>query len=124
MIKPVEYNMTIYVGRDFDQEFTFQDSNGATINLTGYSAAAQLRPTYNSDTLLATFTTTVSGSAGTVGIYLTDTQTSGLQTENYINSKSATTSTNAVWDLVLTDTLGKKYSYIKGKVTVEGTATQ
>lgn len=116
--------MYLEIGRDFNQIFYLQDVNGSIIDLTGYTAKAQMRPSFNSDELLVEFHTTVSGSAGTVELYLSDEETALLEIENKINLSDTTTSENAVYDLMLTDTLGKKYNYVKGTITIEGTATR
>ena len=124
MIRPATYNMYLEIGRDFNQVFYFQDTNGNIIDLSGYTANAQMRPSFNSDELLATFHTTISGTAGTVELYLTDEETLLIDIDNIITLGETTTAENAVYDLMLTDTLGKKYNYVKGTVTIEGTATR
>ena len=124
MIKPATYNMFLEIGRDFSQTFYLQDINGTTINLDGYTAKAQMRASFNSDNLIVEFHTLISGSAGSVELYLSDEETSTLEIDNMISLDETTTAGNAVYDLMLTDTLGKKYNYVKGTVTIEGTATR
>jgi len=108
---PAQHDLTIYRDRDFSQVFTFK-SHGAAMVLTGYSAKAQIRPTPDSDTLIVDFTTAISGVAGTVTISLTAAQALALVDDL------------AFWDLVLTDTLALRQTYLEGQVQVKGTVTR
>ena len=50
-------NIYIDQGSDFTTTISLTDSNGDILVLTGYSALAQIRKTYGSTTIAATFTT-------------------------------------------------------------------
>ena len=53
-------NLYIDQGSDFSTTISLTDSNGDILVLTGYTAIAQIRKTYGSSTIAATFTTTLS----------------------------------------------------------------
>ena len=74
---------------------------GEVLNLTGYTAAAQMRKTYGSSSISATFTTTISAATGKVALSLTDTQTSGLDAGRYVYDLNITkTSTSETTRIV------------------------
>ena len=77
-------NIFIDQGTDFSITVDVTQSDGAALNLTGYSAAAQIRKTYGSSNVSAVFTTSISAAEGQVTISLTDTQTSGLTAGRYV----------------------------------------
>ena len=88
-------NLYIDQGTDYSVTIDCTDSAGEVLNLTGYTAAAQMRKTYGSSTISATFTTSINASAGQVTLSLTDTQTSALEAGRYVydlNIKKTSTS--------------------------------
>jgi len=111
-MEPATHNLTLFRDRDFSQVFTFKDGDGVIIDLTGYSAAAQIRAAKDDDTLIVAFTIVVSEAEGEVTISLTDVQTLAIE------------QSKAWWDLVLTDTLGLRQSYVEGGVAIKGTVTR
>ena len=73
------YNLIVDQGADLYLRIDVSASDGTVVDLTGYSARAQVRETPLSDTILATFN--VSGTlntAGTFNIYLTSKQSMAL----------------------------------------------
>jgi hypothetical protein len=50
-------DLTIEQGATFAQLLIWKDSAGSLINLTGYTARMQIRPTVDSDTVIASLTT-------------------------------------------------------------------
>lgn len=110
------YNTTIDQGSVWDLTIVYQDSSGNPINLTGYTAAMQLRQNYNSDVADLTLTTsngglTITGATGTIQVSATPTQT-GLLTAGFY-----------VYDLELT--LGSDVSrLIQGQITVAEQVTR
>lgn len=81
--KPGQYDIAIYQGSTYSQQFTWKDQNGAAINLTGYSARMKVRPGVDSATVLLDLTTanakiTLGGVAGTITVNLTDVETAAL----------------------------------------------
>ena len=77
-------NLYIDQGTDYSVTVECTESSGEILNLTGYTAAAQMRKTYSSSTVSATFATSINASAGQVTLSLTDTQTSGLESGRYV----------------------------------------
>jgi len=89
-----KYNFTIEQGTTVDFEIAYTDSNGDPIDLTGYNARMQLRPTAGSETLYLTLSSSLgpcgtglnmSGSgglnpptSGTIGIYISSVSSSQL----------------------------------------------
>ena len=76
-------NLYIDQGTDYTITVDVTDSAGDVLDLTGFTATAQVRKTYTSSSLSATFTTSINAAAGQVTISLTDTQTSALQAVRY-----------------------------------------
>ena len=92
-MEPARHDLIIYRDRDFSQAFIFKDDDGVIINLTGYAAKAQVRPTKNSSTLIVEFTTAIVAAQGRITMTLTDAQALAIS-ESY---------SKGWWDLVLTD---------------------
>jgi len=100
-------NIFIDQGADFSTTVTISDSSGSALDLTGYTALAQVRKTYESTTSTA-FTATFASdrTTGQITISLTDTQTSTLDHGRY------------VWDLLITDASDNKTRVVEGIATV------
>lgn len=67
------YNIICDQGATFQRQLTWTDSTGTAVNLTGYTARMQVRPTVDSSTLTLELTTsngriTLGGSAGTIDL--------------------------------------------------------
>mgnify|MGYP004002826981 FL=1 len=77
-------NLYIDQGTDYTITVDVTDSAGDVLDLTGFTATAQVRKTYTSSSLSATFFTSINAAAGQVTISLTDTQTSALQAGRYV----------------------------------------
>lgn len=99
-------NLYIDQGTDYTITVDVTDSAGDVLDLTGYTATAQVRKTYTSSSLSATFTTSINAAAGQVTISLTDTQTSALQAGRY------------VYDLNIESGGGVKTRVIEGQAVV------
>ena len=83
-------NLFIDQGTDFSITVDVTDSAGEVLNMTGYSAAGQIRKTYESSTVSATFTTSINASGGQVTLSLTDTVTSALAAGRYVYDLNVT----------------------------------
>ena len=106
------YHLTVEQGVDLTLQVNVQDGTGATYGLTGTSAAAQIRDTYNGN-LLASFTVvTATGVAGRIDLSL-----------SAVTAASLPLSTSK-WDLLLTTQAGTKVRLVQGNVTVAGRVTQ
>ncbi|MFN4894210.1 MAG: hypothetical protein ACK5HO_00315 [Pseudomonadota bacterium] len=79
------YDIIIEQGATFTLNATWKDSTGAPVNLTGYSARMQVRPSYESEEVLASLVSptniTLGGALGTIvaTIAATDTQKLTMQ---------------------------------------------
>jgi hypothetical protein len=115
MITPARYNLTCYQGATFDQTFTVSIDN-APMNLTGYSAAMQVRETIDSSSAAVSLTNgsgiTLGGTAGTIQVVIAATATSALTEDQY------------VYDLELTSGGGIKDRYLMGTFIVSGEVTR
>ena len=99
-------NLYIDQGTDFSVTVDVTDSAGDILNLSGYSASAQIRKTYASSTVAASFGTTIAEAQGQVTLTLTDTVTAGIEAGRY------------VYDLQITSGAGNKTRVIEGQAIV------
>lgn len=115
MPEPATYNLVIYQGDTFEEDFTFE-TEGATptpIDVTGYVFRAQIRRRAADDDALADFTADiVDGPAGIVQLSLTSEETAALSPGR------------AVWDLEWTDTLGRVKTHVGGRVRIKAQVTR
>tara|TARA_X000000950_G_scaffold127347_1_gene159261 strand:- start:2198 stop:2530 length:333 start_codon:yes stop_codon:yes gene_type:complete len=93
-------NIFIDQGTDFSVTVDVTDANGSPLNLSGYTAASQIRKSYASSSASATFTTSISASSGQVTMSLTDTQTSGLAAGRYLYDLNITSSASVTTRVV------------------------
>ena len=96
-------NIYIDQGADFSTVISLTDSNSDALNLTGYTALAQIRKTHGSSTIAATFGTTLTTNTGQVTLTLTDTVTAAMGSGRY------------VYDVLLTDGSGDKTRVLEGQ---------
>jgi hypothetical protein len=104
-IQPGQHNITVQRRADYDLSLQFKDSTGTPINLTGWTAYAQV---WNAErtTKSADFAITYTNRAqGQIKIALTDTQTTSFPNEAY-------------YDVMLEDTSGLRHYYLEGIVYV------
>jgi hypothetical protein len=85
----VAYNTVIDQGADWYFNVTYQNPNGTPINLTGYTAACQLRSLPNSPSAVLTLTTqnggiTITPLTGVVALRATAAQTMAIDEGNYV----------------------------------------
>ena len=100
-------NIFINQGADFSTTVTISDSAGAALDLTAYTALAQVRKTYDSSTSTAfTIVFDSNRTTGKITISLTDTQTQSLESGRY------------VYDLLITSVAGLKTRVVEGIATV------
>lgn len=104
-VSPGTYNITLQRRADYGVTLQFKDSVGGPINLTGWTAAAQVW-NQNRTTKYADFTITYTNrSTGTVEIALSDTDTATFPNEAY-------------YDVLLTNPSGLKEYYLEGVIYV------
>lgn len=104
-VSPGTYDITLQRRADYSVTLQFKDSNNAVINLTGWTAAAQVW-NQNRTTKYADFTVTYTNrSTGTIEIALSDTDTATFPNEAY-------------YDVLLTNPNGLKEYYLEGIIYV------
>lgn len=99
-------NIYIDQGSDFTTTISLTDSNGDVLNLTGYTALAQVRKSHGSTTIAATFTTVLTADSGQLALSLTDTVTAAMDSGRY------------VYDVLLTDGSGDKTRVLEGQAVL------
>ncbi len=111
MAKPLRADLKCYKGQTYLQNIYFT-CNKQPIDLTGYVAKAEVRPSENSKILTATMSCSVDESAGKVTLYLGESITAELK-DGFYN-----------WDLKMkseTDTVGY---WLAGQFIVSGRVTE
>tara|TARA_A200000159_G_scaffold159988_1_gene179434 strand:+ start:1166 stop:1498 length:333 start_codon:yes stop_codon:yes gene_type:complete len=83
-------NIFIDQGTDFSITVDVTDTSGGALNMSGYSAAAQIRKTYGSSSVSSTFSTSIAEGTGQVTLSLTDTQTTALESGRYVYDLNVT----------------------------------
>ena len=96
-------NIYIDQGADFQTVISLTDSNNDALNLTGYSALAQIRKTHGSTIIAGTFTTSLTTDSGQLTLSLADTVTAAMSSGRY------------VYDVLLTDGSGDKTRVLEGQ---------
>jgi len=106
-------NIVIDQGADYSASIDVTDSDGDTIDLSGYTAAGQIRKTYSSSTAV-NFTVSIASpaTAGTLNIGLSNTQTNAMKAGRY------------VYDVEITNTGGVKTRVLEGQVEITPGVTQ
>tara|TARA_Y100000389_G_scaffold90865_1_gene87443 strand:- start:1280 stop:1612 length:333 start_codon:yes stop_codon:yes gene_type:complete len=99
-------NIFIDQGTDFSITVDVTDSAGDVLDMTNYTSAGQIRKTYTSSTVSASFTTSINAAAGQVTLSLNDTTTSGLEAGRY------------VYDLNITSGGGQTTRVVEGQAIV------
>tara|TARA_R110002126_G_scaffold151827_4_gene298950 strand:- start:18992 stop:19333 length:342 start_codon:yes stop_codon:yes gene_type:complete len=100
-VQPGQHNISLQRRADYDLQLQFKDPTGAAINLTGWTAYAQVwdagRTVKYADFAIAY----TNRSTGTISIALTDTQTAAFPDEAY-------------YDVLLEDSSGLRNYYLEG----------
>lgn len=123
---PAQYDINVYQDRDFSKTFLIKDQSGVLVNISDWTCSAQIRPTYDSDTLIANFVVTQDTELSSITISLTDTTTAAITASNPVTAGSTVTSTNMVWDLAV-DSTGppeERFSLITGICNFYETVTR
>lgn len=97
-------NLTIDQGADWYINFTYQDSNSNPINLTGYTAALQLRSNVSDQIAALSLSTgsgiTITASTGLIAVHATAAQTGAVVAGYYYYDLEITSVSNIVTRLV------------------------
>lgn len=108
---PLQVDLTLYRGDDFFLDVEVTDSGGAPFDLTGYTAAAQIRATADAaDPPAASFDPVIAGS--TIHLHLPHGEATGLPTPN------------GAWDVQITDATGIVTTLAFGAVTTTPDVTR
>ena len=82
------YNFEIEQGATFSRTFTWKDDAGVAINITGYTARLQIRTAFESSSTILSLTSssgiTLGGSAGTIVVSVSATDTAALDPGSYV----------------------------------------
>jgi len=104
-------NIVIDQGTDFSTGVRMTDSTGALLNLTGYSAASQIRKSHSSTNATA-FTCTITTANSTLTLAINNSVTAAMSAGRY------------VWDAELTDGSGTVSRVLEGMETVTPEVTR
>lgn len=104
---PSNQDLSIYEGDAVKFTVTVTDSNAAPINLTGYTAQAQLKTSFADASPIDFVCTLTTPTAGVVTIYMAPATTAGL-----------TAGGTYIWDFQLTEPGGDVRTYLAGDVNV------
>lgn len=81
-------NLTLAQGSTWSVTLTYKDANGAAINLSGYSAAMQVRVSHAATSTVLSLTSgsgiTLGGAAGTITISVTAIATAAIEAGTYV----------------------------------------
>lgn len=106
------YDLSVYQGARFTVSFQLLEADGVTpMNLTGYTAVAQIRESPGAEAVMATFQTTVDGPTGTVSLTLPSATTGALKGPGE-------------YDVFLTDAGGEAYLFVQGRVNLDRRVTR
>lgn len=104
-------NIVIDQGTDFETSINLTDSSGDQLDLTGMTAASQIRKTHTSSNSVA-FTTALANASGTLTLSLNNATTSSMTAGRY------------VYDVELTDASNVISRILEGVVTVTPEVTR
>ena len=100
----VVYNVEIDQGADWFLDVTYDNPNGTPVNLTGYTAALQMRSLPSDNNAVLSLSTgsgiTITGSTGLVAIRATANQTRSIDEGTYYYDLEITSSGGIVTRLV------------------------
>lgn len=88
-------NIVIDQGTDFSTSISLTNTDGSQLDLTGLSAASQIRKSYTSATATA-FTAELANSTGTLTLSLNNSVTSSLSSGRYVYDVELTDGSNVV----------------------------
>ena len=100
-VQPGQHNISLQRRADYDLQLQFKGSAGVGINLTGWTAYAQVWDRGRSTKYADFAVTYIDRATGQIKIALTDTQTATFPNEVY-------------YDVLLEDTAGLRNYYLEG----------
>ena len=107
-------NIFIDAGADYSTTVTVTDGTGAVYDLTGFTAAAQIRKTYESSAATVAFTVAFASdrTTGQLDLTLTGAQTAAVTAGRY------------VYDLLITSSAGALTRVVEGIAQINPRVTQ
>jgi hypothetical protein len=102
----VTYNTTIDQGADWYINFVYENPNGTPVNITGYTAALQMRTSPLAKTTVLSLTSTggggltITGATGTIAAHATAAQTTAITNGRYAYDLEITSGSGIVTRLV------------------------
>lgn len=105
------YDIVIEQGAGFQLALTWKDSDGALVDLTGYSAKAEVRGNHKATSALLTLSIELGGKAGTVVLSADHEATEDLQR-------------SGVWDLKLTPPGEEPVRLLEGRAVLKEATTK
>lgn len=105
-------NLTVDQGSDVTFTIDVTDTNGDVLNLTGYSAAGQIRKSFSSSTAVDFTATITNATRGEVTLQLSNTQTNAMKAGRYL------------YDVEITSSGGAKTRVLEGQLEVMAGVTQ
>ena len=104
--------LTLEQGANFNTVLDLKDASGDILNLTGYSAAAQMRKSYYSTSAINFSIVITEASAGKITMSMNSANTANVTPGRY------------VYDVLITSGTGVKTRIIEGIVTVMPSVTR
>ena len=106
------YNFTIEQGATFTRLLTLKE-NASVMNLTGYSAASQMRQSHDTSTVAGTISSSISNaSGGQITLSMTASSTGAIEEGIY------------VYDIEITAASGAVTRILQGRITVTPQVTR
>jgi FlaG/FlaF family flagellin (archaellin) len=121
-----KYHIAVDQGSTFRKAITWKDGSGNPVNLAGYSARMQVRSSFASSTVVLSMTTVngkimLGGSAGTISLYLSASDTAALSTASPADFSDAFV---GVYDLELVAPNGDVTRLLQGSFAVNPEVTR
>jgi hypothetical protein len=121
-----KYHIAIDQGATFRKTITWKDGDGNAVNLNGYTARMQVRSSFSSPTMITSMTTSngkimLGGSAGTVSLYLSASDTAAFSTASPNDFADAFV---GVYDLELVAPNGDVTRLLQGSFAVNPEVTR
>lgn len=120
------YNIELNQGDTFSLNLTVKNPSGSLKNLTGYTARMQLRPSYSSNTVTESLTTSngeisINTTSSVVALTLSATRTAAIKVDMDAGMPPRT---RYVYDLELVDSSSVVSKLMYGEVIVYGEVTR
>ena len=91
----IKSNLVVDQGSNFFVIITITDTSGNLVDLTGFTASAQMRKHFTSATAIS-FTCETGGANGTISLALTSEETTAITAGRYVYDVEVTTATDVV----------------------------